>query len=111
MKKDIKKIIMEDEDFKKLIEVVQNLPITKTFYSLKERGKCPYIEVVIRENNEITGAKLIVDNIQYYFHGTKQVVNGKEIKLLVEKKVETNPQGKKITTYKIPFDGWEVEIF
>ena len=75
-----------------IIDTVKDLPITKTFYSLKESGKPPKIKVRIVDGKP-KAAILKVSEVDYYFHNTKGY------------SIEQDGEW-----FTIPFDGWDVSL-
>jgi len=80
--------------------------LTDYFYKMKDEYiTYPYISLVVVDG-KVTGARLVLPDIEYFFHNTKH----NNLELPIHEEDITTLEGKKAKKYRIYFDGWGMNI-
>lgn len=82
------------------IKDIQNYPITKELYELKSKGLTPTIKVRVGKGGNVTGARLCLSSLEYFFHNTLD----KDKNDLKINRIDDEFG----SIFEIPFDGWAV---
>lgn len=91
-----------EKEVNEILEKARTLGFTELLYSRKKEGKCPFIQVNIKDK-KVSSAKLVVGRLEYWFHRTKDL-DGNVVEIQDDEGFSIN--GDTLKVFIVPFDGY-----